>query len=144
VKQQGFTLIELMMVVAIIGILAAIAIPQYQSYTVRTKVSEAVVQLGSIKTTITEYYQSQGSMPVTAASAGIAQTISSKYVSALSYTRNDVDQATIAAVMTGRLGSGIDSGQTVVIVGSGSPGRVTWDCRPGTLPAKYLPSQCRD
>src|SRR5436309_13717114 len=62
-KQKGFTLIELMIVVAIIGILAAIAIPAYQDYTVRSKVTEAVAGMSAAKVAISEYYQSQGSMP---------------------------------------------------------------------------------
>ena len=71
-KQSGFTLIELMIVVAIIGILAAIAIPAYQDYTIRAKVSEAVIASSPGKTSVSEFYASQGSMPVDAAAAGAA------------------------------------------------------------------------
>ena len=68
--QQGFTLIELMIVVAIIGILAAIAIPAYQDYTVRSKVTELLNAAGVCKTSVAEYYQSKGAMPATVTEAG--------------------------------------------------------------------------
>src|SRR3982751_3816552 len=68
--EQGFTLIELMIVVAIIGILAAIAIPAYQDYTIRSKVTELVNAAGVCKTSIAEYYQAQGKMPGSAAVGG--------------------------------------------------------------------------
>jgi type IV pilus assembly protein PilA len=69
-KQQGFTLIELMIVVAIIGILAAIAIPAYQDYTIRSKVTEMINSAGVCKTSVAEYYQSLGQMPIDAKTAG--------------------------------------------------------------------------
>ncbi len=68
--QKGFTLIELMIVVAIIGILAAVALPAYQDYTTRAKVSECVGMISACKTAVTEYYSSQGEMPASASLAG--------------------------------------------------------------------------
>ncbi len=82
-KQQGFTLIELMIVVAIIGILAAIAIPAYQDYTIRAQVSEGLQLSGGAKVAVTEYYQDRGTMPSVNAQAGIADAgdIEGNYVS---------------------------------------------------------------
>ena len=80
--QQGFTLIELMIVVAIIGILAAIAIPAYQDYTIRAQVSEGLNLMGACKAAVTEFYQDQGAFPGDNATAGLeaAANISGKYV----------------------------------------------------------------
>jgi type IV pilus assembly protein PilA len=84
--QQGFTLIELMIVVAIIGILAAIAIPQYQDYTVRTRVSEAAVLADGAKTAVAEFYNTNSHWPPNNASAGLSASTSiiGKYVSGVS------------------------------------------------------------
>ena len=82
IKQQGFTLIELMIVVAIVGILAAIAIPAYKDYTVRAKVSECAATLGACKTSVTEFYNTRGSLPANVTSAGCS-TSTSQYCQSL-------------------------------------------------------------
>ena len=78
--QQGFTLIELMIVVAIVGILAAIALPAYQDYTVRAKVSEGIARLDEAKTSVAEYYSSNSAFPAGAATAGF-NTLAAGFVS---------------------------------------------------------------
>ncbi len=143
--QQGFTLIELMIVVAIIGILAAIAIPAYQDYTTRAKVTEVVNAMAPAKTSISEFFISQGSMPPTAAIAGFNTRAGSKYVSVLTYAKPSINSATLTvAASTVAIGGGVNASETVIMSGSGAPGQnVDWDCLPGTILPKFLPADCR-
>ncbi|HSN21870.1 MAG TPA: pilin [Usitatibacter sp.] len=142
-KQQGFTLIELMIVVAIIGILAAIAIPAYQDYIVRSKVTEMVNQAGVCKTSVAEFYQSRGTMPATTAEAGCTDTDS------LLAKAPTVAAGVITVVATGSLATQL-AGKDVLVyspvtAGAGLP-ITAWDCSSGvgtTILPKYLPSVCR-
>jgi type IV pilus assembly protein PilA len=140
--QQGFTLIELMIVVAIIGILAAVALPAYQDYTVRAKISEVVLALSAPKTSISEWYGTKGSMPPSAASAGF-DVSGSQYVASLAYTGAG-DTATLTATSQGTGNTNADT-KTVTLTATGTPttGKVAWVCAPGDMPAKYLPSSCK-
>ena len=139
--QKGFTLIELMIVVAIIGILAAIAIPAYQDYTIRAKVSEAVNSFAPAKTSVSEYFISQGTMPPTAAASGFQTTIGTKYVRTVTYARSSATQGRLTVTTTGTVG--VAAGN-IVMVGTGLTGQnVDWNCRPGSLQVKYIPADCR-
>ena len=143
-SQKGFTLIELMIVVAIIGILAAIAIPAYQDYTIRSQASEGMSLASGAKTAVAEFYTNTGSWPSTNASAGLAlpQSISGQYV-----TRVNVGSATgeIIAVYGGEANAAI-SGEELSLSGVTHAGSVEWICGGGstTVLEKYLPSACRN
>ena len=135
--QKGFTLIELMIVVAIIGILAAVALPAYQDYTVRAKVSELMLAASSGKTAVAEAASTLSEMPAVA-SAGV-QTQSSKYVTSVLYTYTDATTGTITALARGDTAI---TGSTITMVGTYASGQVTWVCG-GSIAAKYRPSSCK-
>ena len=139
--QQGFTLIELMIVVAIIGILAAIAIPAYQDYTARAQVSEAINLSGGLKATIADVYTNKGSLTgVDSATNGLptAVSVAGKYVASVG-----VDEGLITATMAATgVAAGI-AGKTVLISPIPSVGSIQWRCKAGDIAQKYLPSSCR-
>jgi len=141
-KQQGFTLIELMIVVAIIGILAAIAIPAYQDYTIRAQVSEGLNLSGGAKAAVTEYFQDRGTMPTTNALAGLADgdEIQGKYVDEVLVTNG------VIGVQYGNSAHQIIQGQHLELTpDTGMAGSVQWECATaGTeIENKHLPAACR-
>jgi type IV pilus assembly protein PilA len=170
--QKGFTLIELMIVVAIIGILAAVALPAYQDYTVRAKISEAVIAGSSVKSLFSEAFQTDGITGLTNAATAYAAVPlnqkTSKYVSNITTTAGTPWTVTVAVAATA--GNGIPTtlnNQTFTLSPNvqgavpvaASLGAVDWACgsvttltakarnlknvAAGTLPAKYAPSECR-
>ena len=141
--QQGFTLIELMIVVAIIGILAAIAIPAYQDYTIRAQVSEGLNLAAGAKVAVAEYYMDRGTYPTNNGAAGLsgALTIAGNYVQ-----RVDVAAGLITVTysnVTQNANLAIDAATLLLSPGT-TAGAVNWDCRAGLkLVDKWLPAACR-
>jgi type IV pilus assembly protein PilA len=142
--QQGFTLIELMIVVAIIGILAAIAIPAYQDYTIRAQVSEGLNLGGGAKTAVSEYYQDRGIWPDGndgANSAGLAPAanIIGKYVTSVSV--GSVDG--VITVTYGNDAHASITGNTLTLTAADNIGSISWTCLSADLADKHLPAACR-
>lgn len=150
--QKGFTLIELMIVVAIIAILAAIAIPQYQNYLIRTQVSEGMNLADGAKTAVSEFYNNKGHFPKEGASAGLPAKPGStggKYVST-TLVANGVITATFANT-DGKEANDKINGSNVSLSPADMGGTITWNCKSTSksgglktnVAEAYLPTACR-
>lgn len=134
-KQKGFTLIELMIVVAIIGILAAIAIPAYQDYTIRARVTEGLEMASSAKLAVSETAMTNNALPATQAATGYTSPAATANVNAIAVGANGVITITYTAAAGG--------GTIIMTPTLTANGDVTWDCTTGTLLPKYRPASCR-
>jgi type IV pilus assembly protein PilA len=135
---SGFTLVELMIVVAIIGILASFAIPAYQDYTKRSHVTEGLALAAAAKSSVTEFYSSKGYFPSSNSSAGLAQatSIAGNAVSQIEVLANGVVEVTYNAKVA--------SSATLRLTPSFQSGWMRWDCATGgTVPARLRPTSCR-
>ncbi|HEZ6918027.1 TPA: pilin [Neisseria meningitidis] len=160
--QKGFTLIELMIVIAIVGILAAVALPAYQDYTARAQVSEAILLAEGQKSAVTEYYLNHGEWPGDNSSAGVASTpsdIKGKYVKSV-----EVKNGVVTATMLSSNVNNEIKGKKLSLWAKRQDGSVKWFCgQPvtrdnakaddvtadtangnGKIDTKHLPSTCRD
>ncbi|HEZ2338269.1 TPA: pilin [Neisseria meningitidis] len=142
--QKGFTLIELMIVIAIVGILAAVALPAYQDYTARAQMSEALTLAEGQKSAVVEYYSDNGTFPNSNTSAGIAASneIKGKYVASVKVEGN-ASVASITATMNSSNVNKDIKGKTLVLVSKQNSGSFSWECKKGSVDEKFLPSTCR-
>lgn len=138
---KGFTLIELMIVVAIIGILAAIAIPAYGDYSVRAKVSEVLGVASFAKTSISEYYFTNGEFPPTIDVSAInAESVG--YIESVAYERASATVASVTYTLSDSIG-GTAAGATITFEGTALSNGVAWTCTDGDLENRYRPANCR-
>ncbi|HEY1075973.1 MAG TPA: pilin [Fontimonas sp.] len=137
---RGFTLIELMIVVAIIGILAAIAIPAYQDYTIRAQVTEGISLATGAKAAVWDFMSNRGTTPANNESAGLAApgSITGNYVASVTVTDGLIE------VEFGNEANVKVAGETITMSPTDAGGSITWTCTGGTLVGKYRPTSCRD
>ena len=134
--QKGFTLIELMIVIAIVAILVALAVPAYQDYMVRTKFAECIDQAASVKLAVAENYQARNTLPTNNASAGVA-------FAATNYCASVVIASGVITVTSQNTGADTTEPAAVFTPTTGGGNITIWDCSIGAGAARYFPASCR-
>lgn len=141
--QQGFTLIELMIVVAIIGILAAIAIPAYQDYTIRAQATEGLSLMDGAKTSVAEFYTNTGRLPNSNSSAGLSTDTNIKGNYVTQVVVSNAADSTITATYGNKANTALATKTLVLSAITSGGGSIAWTCKSTTIPQKYLPSSCK-
>jgi type IV pilus assembly protein PilA len=145
-KQQGFTLIELMIVVAIIGILAAIALPAYQDYTTRSRVAEGLSLASGAKTAVVETFSSTGNWPANNTSAGLAPLgtdISGAAVDSVTVTAGASGGVITVEFNADVIDSAVAANRRLTLTATDATGSITWACNRGQIDASLVPANCR-
>ena len=140
IVQQGFTLIELMIVVAIIGVLASVAIPAYQRYTIRAQIAEGLSLSGPFKPAIVEFHNNNGAFPTDNTAAGLEAPgeYAGKYVSSVAVN------GPVVSIQYGNSANAQINGRILTLTAIRNFGSVSWDCSSGgVIPDEYLPPACR-
>jgi type IV pilus assembly protein PilA len=140
-NQKGFTLIELMIVIAIVGILAAVALPAYQDYTIRAKIAEPMAVLSEAKTSMSEYFVAMGKLPADATAAGIRTTIGTDITASMAVA----DTGNLTVTLTADASLGDAASQDILLsLKSSTNGQLQYKCIAGTgMAVKFLPANCR-
>ncbi|MHA6898001.1 pilin [Ralstonia pseudosolanacearum] len=140
-KQKGFTLIELMITVAIVGILAAVALPAYQNYTIRAQVSEGFTLAGGVQTAVAEFYAQNGAYPADLSKIGVTTAPTGKYTTSVGM----INGVILVTYGNGANSKIKDTGTVTLTPTDDGQGNIHWKCAPGgTVTTAYVPSSCTD
>ena len=146
-RKKGFTLIELMITIAIVGILLSLAVPAYQNYTIRAKVAEALTVASSFKSLIAESYLNTGNIPADAAAAGISSDFATEYIQEVGYKKEgDVGQLQIT--LSDKVSGSDLEGRILLLEAKAENNILKWTCTTSAendkdIGGEYLPANCR-